>query len=92
MTDAEGGIAALFDDLVTLAANCRFRDCQHETEPGCAIRQALDQGQIDAPRVARWRKLAAEERFNSSTLSERKMQGKSLRKMVKASQQKKNRR
>lgn len=37
LTDAAAGLADLFDDLATLAARCRFSDCRHETEPGCAI-------------------------------------------------------
>lgn len=90
LTNAEAGIAELFDDIVTLVSQCRFRDCSHETEPGCAIQKALAEGEIDAPRLARWTKLVAEERFNSSTLAERKAGGKSLHKMIR-SVQKKNR-
>lgn len=88
LTNVETGIAELFDDLVALADRCRFTDCQHETEPGCAIRQALEQGEIDAPRLARWRKLAAEDRFNSSTLAERRAFDKSRHKMYRAMQKK----
>jgi ribosome biogenesis GTPase len=89
LTDVEDGIAEVFDDLVTLASQCRFNDCAHETEPGCAVRQALENGVIDAPRLARWRKLAAEERFNTSTLAQRKAQDRSFHKKAKSAQQKK---
>ena len=88
LTDVEAGIAEVFDDLVALAGQCRFRDCQHEAEPGCAIRQAEDRNEIDMSRLARWRKLAAEERFNSSTLAERKAHDRSRHKMFKSIQQK----
>ena len=57
------GIADLFDDLETLAGQCRFSDCRHETEPGCAIRAALEDGRLDPARLARWRKLQAEDAF-----------------------------
>ena len=91
LTDVEDGIAEVFDDLVTLAGQCRFNDCAHETEPGCAVRQALEAGEIDAARLARWRKLAAEERFNTSTLAQRKAHEKSFHKKIKTVQQKKKR-
>lgn len=91
LTDVEEGIAEVFDDLVTLAGQCRFNDCAHETEPGCAVRQALEAGEIDAARLARWRKLAAEERFNTSTLSQRKAHEKSFHKKIKTVQQSKKR-
>lgn len=88
LTDVGTGISELFDDLVTLAGQCRFRDCQHEGEPGCAIRRALDEGALDMSRLVRWRKLAAEERFNSATLAERKAHDGSRHKMHRSIQQK----
>lgn len=88
LTDVEAGIADVFADMVALAGQCRFNDCKHDTEPGCAIQSALEHGDIDAARFARWGKLAAEERFNSSSLAERKSAGKSLHKMIHSIQQK----
>lgn len=91
LVDAEGGIASLFADLDSLARQCRFSDCRHETEPGCAVRAALDSGQIDSDRLARWRKLVREERFNSSSLAERKARerafGKAARTILKQRKQ-----
>ncbi len=88
LIDVEAGIADMFDELTALAHQCRFRDCQHETEPGCAVRAALEAGEIDRGKLKRWKKLAAEGRFNSSTLTERKSVGKSLRKQIRLSQKK----
>ncbi|QHQ35957.1 ribosome small subunit-dependent GTPase A [Algicella marina] len=82
MFGTEAGIAGVFEDIEALAAACRFNDCAHETEPGCAVRAALAQGEIDAPRLARWQKLKREDAFNSATLSERRAQGKAFGKMV----------
>lgn len=82
ITDAEGGVAAVFSDLETLAKGCRFGDCRHGTEPGCAVRAAVDDGTIEAARVQRWNKLAAENRFNSATLAERRSKGRSLAKNI----------
>ncbi len=49
--NAANGIAAAFSDLEELAQNCKFRDCSHNNEPGCAIKQAVEEGQISQERV-----------------------------------------
>jgi ribosome biogenesis GTPase len=54
-----------FDDVQALAASCRFRDCAHAGEPGCAVAAAVDAGGIDPGRVAGFRKLEAEARWLS---------------------------
>ncbi|MDV7142033.1 ribosome small subunit-dependent GTPase A [Tropicimonas sp. TH_r6] len=84
LADALDGIADLFDDLANLATRCRFNDCQHETEPGCAIRAGLESGEVDPARLSRWQKLAAEERFNSASLAERRANDKAFGKMVRS--------
>ncbi len=56
----EEDVADSFDDVAALAATCRFRDCRHEREPGCAVRAALEDGQLDAARFANFQKLSAE--------------------------------
>lgn len=53
-------VAETFSDIDALAEECRFRDCVHRTEPGCAVRAAVDAGDLDAERVDRWRALEAE--------------------------------
>jgi ribosome biogenesis GTPase len=53
--EADAGLAATFADIETLTAMCRFRDCLHETEPGCAVQAALAEGRLDP---ARWRNYA----------------------------------
>lgn len=58
--DAEAGVSRAFADVESLARQCRFRDCAHETEPGCAVRAALDAGELDEARWASWRKLQRE--------------------------------
>jgi ribosome biogenesis GTPase len=71
MLDAAEGIATLFSDLEDLAAACRFRDCAHEGEPGCAVQAAIASGAIEADRLHRWRKLAREDRLHTESLQER---------------------
>ncbi len=58
--DAEAGLEELFGDLDRLAEGCRFRDCRHESEPGCRIREGLGDGSIDPVRWQAWSKLRAE--------------------------------
>jgi ribosome biogenesis GTPase len=57
---ADEGVEAAFDDVVDIAATCRFSDCRHETEPGCAIRAALADGRLTEERLASHRKLERE--------------------------------
>lgn len=58
--ESEEGLDAAFDDVAAAAAECRFSDCAHETEPGCAVRTAIADGSLDADRLASWRKLQNE--------------------------------
>ena len=58
----------LFADLITLAEGCRFRDCKHDVEPGCAVQAAIAAGAVDARRLESWRKLGAEEAANSAAM------------------------
>ncbi len=92
VTDAATGIGTLFADLEELATRCRFNDCQHETEPGCAIQDALSAGIIDQARMQRWQKLQAEDAFNTATLAERKSRDKALGKTIRQIQKLKGQR
>ena len=59
----EEGLKKTFDDIEKLAALCRFRDCRHESEPGCAIREALEEGALDRKRYQSYLKLKKELRY-----------------------------
>jgi len=61
LSDAAAGVAEVFDDFILTAQDCRFSDCAHNKEPGCAVRQAIADGSLDQERFVRWRKLLAEE-------------------------------
>jgi ribosome biogenesis GTPase len=65
-----GGVSAgldeLFAEIVDLAPRCRFRDCTHAHEPGCAVRSAVEAGTLDSARLDRWRKLSEENRNNTA--------------------------
>ncbi|MDA4848449.1 ribosome small subunit-dependent GTPase A [Hoeflea poritis] len=91
LTDAASGIEDVFADIHLLATQCRFKDCRHETEPGCAVLRAIEEGTIDAARLGRWRKLVAEDAFNSASLAERRAKDKAFGKMVRDVMKQKNR-
>ncbi len=58
--DSDAGLAATFADIEALGQECRFHDCAHQTEPGCAIHAALDQGELDPERWRSFQKLQRE--------------------------------
>jgi ribosome biogenesis GTPase len=60
VSGADEGLGATFSDVTDLAVGCRFGDCRHEREPGCAVRAALADGRLDAARMEAHRKLERE--------------------------------
>src|SRR5690606_11238003 len=60
LTGEEDLAGAGFDDVEALALQCRFSDCAHGREPGCAVRAAIEAGTLDPARLAAWRKLQTE--------------------------------
>jgi ribosome biogenesis GTPase / thiamine phosphate phosphatase len=56
----EGGLDAVFGDIAALAARCRYRDCRHRAEPGCAVKEAAESGALDADRLDHFLKLERE--------------------------------
>jgi len=59
------GLATAFDDVTELAGACRFRDCRHEGEPGCAVREAVDTGELDAGRLRNFNRLQREQAYEA---------------------------
>jgi ribosome biogenesis GTPase / thiamine phosphate phosphatase len=57
---ADTGVAEAFDDIAVLGRDCHFADCAHETEPRCAVKQAVAEGRLDAARLASYHKLQKE--------------------------------
>lgn len=58
--EADEGVQVTFDEIETLARGCRFRDCQHQHEPGCAVRAAAEAGELAADRLSSLHKLQKE--------------------------------
>jgi ribosome biogenesis GTPase len=60
LIDADEGVAATFADVEALIGQCRFNDCSHRSEPGCAVRAALESGTLPQRRYESWQKLQRE--------------------------------
>lgn len=69
VSDVTDGIDTLFADITERAPLCRFRDCTHAHEPGCAVQAAVQKGTLAADRVERWRGLRAENRDRTPVIS-----------------------
>ena len=87
--DASEGIVQAFGEIEELAANCKFRDCKHQNEPGCAVRAAVESGNLDAERVESFHKLGREEKFVAAKqdAAVRAAQTKELKKLMKRQNQ-----
>lgn len=66
------GVDETFDELGALARDCRFGDCAHDGEPGCAVQAAIERGEFDPRRLQSWHKLQREVRYASETEAERR--------------------
>ena len=69
-----GGLLETFTDIAALADNCRFRDCRHRGEPGCAVAEAVKSGAVSSERYESYRKLAAEQEHAEKQQDERALQ------------------
>ncbi len=83
ITDTSGGLETTFDFIINYAKDCRYADCTHMHEEGCAILAAVECGEIDEDSYANFRKMEKEKmHFESDTL-ERKKKDKDLGKLIK---------
>jgi ribosome biogenesis GTPase len=71
VAELDTALHAVFDDIERLAKDCRFMDCRHESEPGCAVRRAVEDGTLEERRWRNFLKLAREDERNSRSLAER---------------------
>lgn len=84
MVDNEAGIKATFSDIEALTSKCRFRDCQHQSEPGCAVIEALESGKLEQERFDNYHKLLAEQARNSASLAQRRQNDKAMGRFYKS--------
>lgn len=84
MIDCDEGIRRTFADIDLLATQCRFNNCQHTTEPDCAVQKAILQGVLEERRLTNYQKLNDEKVRNTASLHERRVQERQFTKMVKS--------
>ena len=88
LANVEQGVASAFSDVADLASQCRFNDCGHESEPGCAVRAAIAASELDERRLHSYFKLLREEQFNTESIAERHARMRAFGKKVKAHKKK----
>ena len=80
----EDGIMDVFEDIAHIADSCRFSNCSHDGDAGCAVTAAVESGELDERRYANFMKLNAEQAHNSRTLAERRQRDRSAGRMIKS--------
>lgn len=83
ITASPEGVSNTFSEIHNLALQCRFPDCTHTNERGCAIIQALENGQIEKSSLENYRRLLREQEHFSETIAERRKKDKEFGKMAK---------
>ncbi len=91
VADVSESIGAVFQDIEVLASQCKFADCQHEAEPGCAVLKWIEENKIDRRRLENYKKLLRENAQATATLAEKRSQERNFTKMVKEVKQIKQR-
>ena len=84
LVDVGHALDDVFGEIATLAERCRFSDCTHTSEPGCAVLAATESGDLDPARLRRYRKLLLEDRHNSESLAERRAWDRSTGRLYKS--------
>ncbi len=81
---AEEGLEGSFADIVALAAGCRFRDCSHTGEPGCAVLAAVEAGEISREHLDNYLKLGQESAFHQMSYAEKRKKDRDFGKFIKS--------
>lgn len=78
LTDCQTGVEETFSDIETLAQRCKYANCQHHSEPNCAVQAAIGNQQLDQRRLENYRKLMREQANNSATLAEKRAKDRTI--------------
>jgi ribosome biogenesis GTPase len=84
IADEGDGLEAVFEKITTLAQNCRYRDCTHTGEAGCAVLEAVENGELDKNRYDNYLKMEKEKAYFEMTVAEKRKRDKDFGKMVKS--------
>lgn len=85
LTDCEEGVRAVFSDIELIAKHCKFKNCQHQSEPNCAVLVALEAGELEPRRLSNYQKMLKEQARNAMTLAQSHQQDKVFGKLIKNS-------
>lgn len=83
IVDNAGGLESTFDMIMSLSANCKFKDCTHTQEIGCAVLEALENGEIDSDSYNNYLKMLKEKAHFETSVAEKRKQGKVFGKILK---------
>lgn len=83
VADIEHGLGTVFSEIEALALQCRFPDCRHKTEPGCAVQRAIESGELSQRRFDNYVKLLRENERNNASLASLRSKGRDLAKAIK---------
>jgi ribosome biogenesis GTPase len=76
-------LGTVFSEIEALALQCRFPDCRHKTEPGCAVQHAIESGELSQRRFDNYVKLLRENERNNASLASLRSKGRDLAKAIK---------
>ena len=88
LVGASEGVETGFDEFVTLAASCRFSNCSHAHEPGCAIRAAVENGELTEDRYQNYLKLKKESEFHDMSYRDKRKKDKAFGRFIKSAKKK----
>ncbi len=83
ITDAQAGIEGAFSEIVKRGRDCRFADCTHVHEPGCAVREAVARGELDEDMYANFLKLSREAEYYEMTSLEKRRKDREFGRFIK---------
>ncbi|MHB8808889.1 MAG: ribosome small subunit-dependent GTPase A [Desulfobulbaceae bacterium] len=81
---AEGGLGSSHADITALAAGCRYRDCSHTSEPGCAVRKAVQSGEMSEEHLENYLKLRGESEFYQMSYAEKRKKDRDFGRYIKS--------
>ena len=91
MWGVDGGIDTTFADIYELAQNCKFKNCTHENEPGCAVRSAIKNGELSEERYRSYTKLTTENAYAEDSESYLALKEKKFKEIAKYNKNNKTR-
>ena len=91
IADSSGGLEETFDRIAELAEDCKFKDCKHIKEKGCAVLQAVEDGELDKDAYKNFHKLQREKAHFESSVMEKRKKGKDLAKLYRSVQKERQR-